>query len=122
SGILFLGKSESTGPAKSFFKVLDSSAKIFQRNDRPADPSISFSSLQLERGENQLKTAWSKGKDAKEDLTSLIKSFAPDSIVLDEDLCIQEIYGNAIYYLEFPEGKLHHAIDKLINPLFRSKI
>ncbi|WP_141734430.1 chemotaxis protein CheB [Oligoflexus tunisiensis] len=123
-GILFLGKSESTGSTgstKSFFTSIDGNFKIFRRNERPSDPSISFSSLQLERGEAKFKSEWPKSKDTIEQLNAMLRAFAPNCIVVDEDLSVREVYGTARRYLELPEGSQTLSIDKLLNPTIRNK-
>jgi two-component system, chemotaxis family, CheB/CheR fusion protein len=121
-GFLFLGKSESIGATKSFFVTVDNNAKIFQRNSRPSDPSVSFSSLQLERSEKKAINDVPRLRDVQEHIQSVIKSFAPHSIVVDEDMIVREIYGNAAKFLQFPEGSQNLNIDKLLSDELKNKV
>lgn len=120
TGVLFLGKAESVGVTKSYFAQID--AKLFQRNDRPSDLSIPFSSLQLERGERHAAERWHTARAGREQVSALVRGFAPDSLVLDDDFAVRELYGAAREVLSFPEGALTQSIEKLLAPELKSKI
>lgn len=124
-GVLFLGKSESIGGTKSFFRVLDPHAKLFERSNRAVDPGITFTSMQLSNSahaEQRMLEGWRGSREATAELTALVKSFAPDSIVVDEDFLVREIYGAARRYVTFPEGSLSQVVDRLLLPSLKSKV
>ncbi|QKT03834.1 PAS domain-containing protein [Ectothiorhodospiraceae bacterium 2226] len=120
NGLLFLGKAESLGSTKAYFRPVDN--KLYQRSDRPVDPEISFSSLPLERSARRAAERFHQARATQEQLLALIRAFAPDSLVLDEDLMVREIYGNARQYLRFPEGTVTHSVERLLADDIKNKI
>jgi two-component system CheB/CheR fusion protein len=45
---------------------------------------------------------------------AMISSFAPDSIIVDDDLRIRHVYGNAGSYLNIPPGEASYSITDLV--------
>ena len=124
SGLLFLGKAESLGATKSFFRSLNTPGKLFERTGRAADPGVTFTASRRShsaRSEQRLVDRRRGENAAAADLFSLIRSFAPDSVVVDEDFRVREVYGEARRYLAIPEGALSSAVDRLLRPDLQSK-
>lgn len=121
NGILFLGRSETIGSTKKHFENVDQAAKIYRRNTRAPDPSLSFTKLPAQRGKRSSHSS-PIPSSSKPDMTELVESIAPDSLVLDEDLFIKRVYGRAKRYLIFPDGELSGKLERLIHPDLKNKV
>ena len=63
-----------------------------------------------------------KRKPYEEHLHALIRRITPNCLILDEDLGVREVYGDARKYLRIPEGKLNQSIEKLLIEPLRAKV
>lgn len=107
-GILFLGSSESLGPAARDFMILSSKNKIF-RTLRPG--ALSLEALQIGRMDRALHvvsrppgvadpaTPMDRIKDA------LIDTLLPPSILLTETREIAHVFGDVSRFLRLPKGQ-----------------
>jgi len=129
SGLLFLGKSENVGSSSSLFEVLDSRHRIFARRpgvsrlvqsfSKHSNPAEPLGQVQVQRSISSL--------DLHKKVDRTIQDrYAPDSVVINEDLQILQFRGHTGFYLEPPAGEatyhllrmarggLQHPLRKLI--------
>ena len=115
SGLLFLGKSETVGGDSHLFDVRDKSAKIYIRIDRKGEMPRLLSRIETKREEKA--TRRDQDPSLATDLySSMVASFAPDSVVVGEGNEIRHLYGNAGKYLKFAQGEATHNVVKLLGP------
>ncbi|MCW8195146.1 PAS domain-containing protein [Proteobacteria bacterium 005FR1] len=122
NGLLFLGKSESLGHDKSFFRTVDPHAKVFERTNRLPAAAISFSKLKYPTQRMMSRALHVEQKARPELERDLIRDFCPDSLVLTDDFRISAVYGNAGQYLQFPDGPMEQKLDSLIHPSLKSQL
>jgi two-component system CheB/CheR fusion protein len=106
-GYLVLGTSETVGDG--LFKTIDKKSKIYKKRDgiNPIPVNLSVASVHNESGKprEEQKT----GKRSVRELTEgiLLKDFAPDCIVTNENGEILNIHGSAGKYLEIGPGDMN---------------
>ncbi|MGQ9427187.1 CheR family methyltransferase [Gilvimarinus sp. F26214L] len=120
-GLLFLGKSESLGQDKSFFRVLDSTAKIFERGNRVPDAGMSFGQLKTANHRSPAPAPGTRRSQAEIE-RGLIREFCPDSVVLADDFRVLAVYGEAARFLCFPDGPLDQRLDVLLRPELKNQL
>ena len=112
NGYLFLGSSEAIGRFEDLFKVVDQTARIFQRSDvksrftMPANPQGALKSLK--NSERRAPAATeplvprtnTKERDV---LNRIADKYAPVSILMDADGVLLERWGSTGKFLKFPE-------------------
>jgi two-component system CheB/CheR fusion protein len=105
TGVLFLGPAETIGSAGDLFKVMDDKHKIFTRKAVPIRFSTSFpisrnpvDPLPADLGAPRL-LDWQRQAD------QVIQSrYAPDGVIINQDLQIQQLRGRAGFYLQPASG------------------
>lgn len=110
-GILFIGSSESVGNFSDGFKLVDHKWKIFQRTSSVSLPPMFQSNLPFKVNEPVPKGTRVETKKAKEiSMTELIQktllnSFTPASVLINEKGDIVYIHGKTGKYLEPAMGQ-----------------
>lgn len=121
-GILFLGKSESTGPFGDLFSPSDSKNKIFQRKRGSSIHGVKFSAFKPQRltPTSRIpvvplheKRPLSINELVKEGLFNHLEH---PYVVVNELAEIEEINGDVRLYLTLPQGELQANLMKMINP------
>lgn len=120
-GLLFLGKSETIGVQKHFFRSVDQTARIFRRADQPVDPGISFRKLAAP-AKAGLTLRVQERLPSYQDGRLLIRSLWPDCLVLDESLRLLASHGVARKLLTIPEGDMGQDISNLLRPVVRERV
>jgi two-component system CheB/CheR fusion protein len=119
-GILFLGKSESVSAIADFFEVDSKPARIFTKLNRRGElpRGLSAQGRNGARAEREAPAARkpAEGTVAHDLYTSMIASFAPDSVVVTEENQVRHIHGQAGQYLSIVSGDPTHNITKLLPP------
>src|SRR5690606_22780030 len=121
-GILFLGKSEALGQSKAFFTPLDSSARIFQRRDREVDPNLNFAKQPSRKYESEAPSSLQANALESGIFTEVIRWLAPNSILLDADFKVLEVFGEAGQCLHIRAGIMRTGIEGLLKEEVRSKL
>lgn len=116
-GILFLGRSEAvSGAATNLFQVQDKESRVYystKERSRATLPSGKVSGF--DAAGYMAKTREERSEEAGLELFhAMIASFAPDSLVVDEDHKVKHIFGRANQYLCFPSGEATFTITKLL--------
>lgn len=117
-GFLFLGKSETVGQFSDLFHTIDGKHKIFKRKGGQSLNAVRFTSIKTLRqsksviGQTKEKTRLTINEMIKE---TFYNTFEHPYIVINEDLDIQEIYGDVRIYIGLQEGSMNANILKLIN-------
>jgi two-component system CheB/CheR fusion protein len=110
-GLLFLGSSESLGPASILFSVLDKKCKIFKKLPNMEKKYPLFNLTHPKRDFSMYKTELSQQKKTFEEVNSLkllkamlYQSGMPASAIINEQGEIVYVHGKLGPYLELPEG------------------
>jgi two-component system, chemotaxis family, CheB/CheR fusion protein len=115
-GLLFLGKSEAVPQEGRGFRVLAAKHKIFERlgtrvgnrgelphpTRREASRESAFVSRAREVGQ------------ALDLFNAVVNGLAPDSIVIDNEVYIKHVFGNAGEFLVHPAGQATQNLSKLL--------
>jgi len=123
-GILFLGSSETTGDMTDYFEPLHNKWKLYhsrgkKRRDMLSESSINFSTSsrhnrpRLESGSRT--TAYSTTEERTVDrlLQGVSGDYLPFTMVINEQMELLHVVGNANDYLRFPAGKMISDASKL---------
>ncbi len=121
-GYLFLGRSESVLHQESLFDVVDKEARIYRRRDGIQKP--------LFRTDPQLPPIAAPRKGpirCDKDLNELLleaagRLFLPVSLLVNSQLQIKHIHGDASRYLTIPSGRPSFDLLSLIRPELRTDI
>lgn len=114
-GILFLGKSETAGQPPGLFEPVDKQSKIYLRTGQARELPRLPNRREQQR-EAHLVSEDREASRGDEFLYSLIRSMAPDSVLIDETRQIQQLFGNAGDYLRLPMGAATMVLNKLLDP------
>ena len=113
-GIMMLGSSETTGPLADEFRTIDEGWRIFQKiRDRPNLLAKYLGKLHVGRsGARQLVNILNKDRPNEMSFTRLIESydlvlgqFVKSGLLLDEDRCVRQVFGNASDFLNDPDNR-----------------
>jgi two-component system CheB/CheR fusion protein len=106
-GLLFLGTSESVRRHENLFKGLDRSAGLYRRKN--LDPTTEARDLVLS---SILSPSPNSGTEERksmelEDLAqqALLHSYAPPSVIVNEEGEVRYFHGRTVRYLELPQGR-----------------
>jgi two-component system, chemotaxis family, CheB/CheR fusion protein len=113
SGLLFLGSAEGIGSATDLFSTVDSMHRIFSRKPGPSrfiqalpnshNPAEPWAQAQVESSIGGLELA--------KRVDRIIQTrYAPDGVVVDQNLEIRQFRGHTGFYLEPPEGTATHHL------------
>jgi two-component system, chemotaxis family, CheB/CheR fusion protein len=113
SGLLFLGSAETVGSATDLFIPVDSTHKIFSRKAGPSRLVQAFANRRT-AGEPwaQVQVETSIGNlELEKVVDRMIQNrYAPDCVVIDQNLEIRQFRGHTGFYLEPPAGKATHHL------------
>ena len=121
AGFLMLGASEG-GVAGDLFSVVDRAHRIYARREtakRPYPfPAVARASRQAAPADGAIAgpapESWGHADVRKEVDRVLLSKYSPAGVVVDEDLEVIEIRGDAGPYLALPAGKVSFNLVKLI--------
>ncbi|MGE3683206.1 MAG: chemotaxis protein CheB [Bdellovibrionales bacterium] len=113
SGILFLGKSETTSAAEGLFDQADKNARLFYRSAKRGDLPRSYSRSELSR-EAVLLNRDREGGFGIDLFHCMVANHTPDSVLVDEQGKIRHLFGEANRYLNLPRGEPTVSITKLV--------
>ena len=116
NGILFLGKSETTGPASELFNTFSKNEKIFQRKNIPGrfisvptiKNEIKKTRLPINERTNlhlSLRPEVQKTDFRKNAESLLLSLYTPACVIVNEQTDIVHIHGNISPFLEASQGK-----------------
>ena len=130
NGYLFLGSSETLGEFHNHFETLKERSKIYQKVSNRQIPLGSAPPQFSESGRRQsglsappLRTFHKQGKLENQlhfdVLEKLVRNFAPDCILLNEELDAVHVYGDVHLYTKgISDGRITHNIkDMLVDDL-----
>jgi two-component system CheB/CheR fusion protein len=114
-GLLFLGRSETANHPAGCFEQLDKQSKLYAR----VRSATGLQPPQMRiRREAQREAAWasrdreeSQGADA---FHAMIDAVAPNSVLVDDESRIRQVFGSAGDYLRLPPGEAPTATAKLV--------
>ena len=123
NGALFLGSSESTGEMASYFDVLDQKLKIFRSKGRMKPlsdthlPSVSDTRFHEMKGQFAIARRAVRATEEERVMERFIEAasvdYIPLALVVNEQLEVQHIFGDAAGYLKLPSGKVVNDISKM---------
>ena len=120
-GILFLGKSETSGAAARLFQPLQRQLRIYQRNEDVKAHLPHLTPLRNGREHDDSYTRHaSKKQTSVETLKALLLGiYEPNCVLLDEQLDVTYIRGDVSAYVAFTEGRAVLNILDLVRNEFR---
>ncbi len=121
AGFLMLGSSEAAASA-DLFSVVDREHRIYSRRETARKPHPFPAAARASRQAEPARGAsteppqalWSHADVRKEVDRLLLSKYSPAGVVVDEDLEVIEIRGNAGPYLALPVGKVSFNLVKMI--------
>ncbi len=122
NGMLFLGKSETTGAAERLFLPLMRASRIYQRN---GDVKAHLPHLTAARGErHHVDGHYLPGAEKKTTPSDVLKQsmldlYRPDCVMLDDRLDVTYVRGDVSTYLKLPEGRAALNVLDLVRNEFR---
>ncbi len=121
-GYLFLGRSESVLHQEALFEVADKEARLYRRR-RGGRKLLLQTEPRVAPPVEPRKTGGRPPKDLPElVLEQAVRLFLPVSLVVDGQLQIKHIHGDAGRYLIIPSGKPSFDLLSLIRPELRTDI
>jgi two-component system, chemotaxis family, CheB/CheR fusion protein len=109
SGILLLGKSETTGPASEYFLTTLKDDKIYTRKTVPSQfvhvPSERKETVQAETFNKASRLIVQQSDFRKSAEAILLSKYTPASVIINELMDIVHIQGSIAPFLEPPQGK-----------------
>lgn len=120
---LFLGSSEVVGSASNLFQQRHK-ARLFQRNDLAPPPTPRLIQLQSRVNVTDLVKPMAKppldpGLLLREQLA---RSYAPPSVLVDEDNKLVELFGETQAYFRLGEGSAQLDVLRIIRPDLRTEL
>ena len=117
-GYLFLGKSESLGQQTRLFSVIDSKHKIYRR--KAGNASLRLAKVQLPK----LKVTPPVAKLNRPDpaMMALIESYAPASVLVNQEGEALRLFGNITPFLSVPQGTATLHLPAIVLPALRTEI
>ncbi|MFZ4057801.1 MAG: chemotaxis protein CheB, partial [Ferruginibacter sp.] len=121
-GILLLGKSESVGQFTDLFSIVDAKNKLFQKKRGNHLHAVKFSAFKAQRI-STLASTKSIVKNTKSEVTvaalikeTLFNSFPHPYVVINENLDIEEVYGDIRLFVTLSTGEMQANLIKMVNP------
>ena len=111
-GLLFLGKSEAVPHDSRAFRILDKRFKLYERLSLKGE--IPHHVKKDMPQEAALVTRAKEVGQALDLFNAVITGLAPDSIIVDHELFIKHVFGNAGELLVHPPGQATQNISKLL--------
>ncbi|WP_286191918.1 chemotaxis protein CheB [Roseomonas genomospecies 6] len=110
SGFLFLGTSETLGDLSAEFHVLDSRNKLFQslrtgthRLSRLLVPTVAAPVHR--HGDEAMSQAQEEGIAIDEAISTLMRAYVPPSLLVNDQMNIMHVFGEASSILKVPAGE-----------------
>ncbi len=123
NGTLFLGSSETTGDMSSYFDVLEPKLKIFRSKGRlkPLSdthlPTVTDTRFHEMKGQFAVARRALRTTDEERIMERFIdvacQDYIPLALVVNEQLEVQHIFGDASGYFRLPSGKVVNDISKM---------
>ena len=123
NGALFLGSSETTGDMASYFDVLEPKLKIFRSKGRlkPLSdthlPTVTDTRFHEMKGQFAVARRALRATDEERVMERFIETasldYIPLALVVNEQLEVQHIFGDAAGYFRLPSGKVVNDISKM---------
>ena len=123
NGILFLGSSETTGDMASYFDVLDQKLKVFRSKGRlkPLSdthiPTVTDTRFHEMKGQFAVARRALRATDEERVMERFIEAasldYIPLALIVNEQLEVQHIFGDAAGYFKLPSGKVVNDIAKM---------
>ena len=107
TGLLFLGPAETVSSAADLFQVVDDKHKIFARSTVPIRFSASFPIRRDPVGASPTDLGFPRSIDVdwQRQADQVIQNrYAPDGVIINQDLQIQQFRGRTGFYLQPPSG------------------
>ena len=123
-GYLFLGKSESIGHHGDYFRPIRNTSKLFKKRigmEKHSAPMFSHFrpkmpvSMEKQKEEESLSVT-----DMMRE--TFVKAYAPDSVVVNDELDILHFHENVETFMRLPRGKPNLNLSKLIIDDFRTDL
>ncbi len=123
-GHLFLGKSESISQITDLYQPVDQKNKIFQRRGGIENQlGYNFSKSRRPSSSRKVVSSDDKEKDFFSRVQyALIRQLGAASIVVDENLNIERIYGDATPYIKVADGRPSWNLSEIVSEAFRYEI
>lgn len=121
-GFLFLGKSESTTQVTDLFRPIKSRERIFQkRNIAAPQPHTTFTGARPigNYAGNKANSEITKVPELPE---AFVEQLGSTVVLVNENLEIQHIYGQATPFLELPRGKPSLNLGEIVTGLFKPEL
>ena len=119
SGFLFLGTSETLGDLQSDFHTVDSRNKIFQslragsfRLSRLLVPTVAAPLAR--HGDDVSTPALEEGAAIDEAMAALMKAYVPPCLLVNEQMNIMHVFGDASSLLKVPPGEATLNVLKML--------
>ncbi|PWC83092.1 chemotaxis protein [Azospirillum sp. TSH100] len=119
SGFLFLGTSETLGDLQSDFHTVDSRNKVFQslragsfRLSRLLVPTVAAPLAR--HGDEGPSQAMEEGAAIDEAMATLMKAYVPPCLLVNEQMTIMHVFGDASSLLKVPPGEATLNVLKLL--------
>ncbi len=123
NGIMFLGSSETTGDMSSYFDVVDQKLKLFRSRGRlkPLSethlPMVTDTRFHEMKGQFAIARRAVRATDEERVMERFIETvsldYIPLALVVNEQLEVQHIFGDAAGYFRLPSGKVVNDISKM---------
>lgn len=123
NGVLFLGSSETTGDMASYFEPLEHKLKIFRSKGRlkPLSdthlPTVTDTRFHEMKGQFTVARRTLRATDEERVMERFIETVSTDyiplALVVNEQLEVQHIFGDAAGYFKLPSGKVVNDISKM---------
>lgn len=123
NGVLFLGSSETTGEMSSYFEPLEQKLKIFRSKGRlkPLSdthlPTVTDTRFHEMKGQFAVARRALRATDEERVMERFIEvaslDYIPLALVVNEQLEVQHIFGDAAGYFRLPSGKVVNDISKM---------
>jgi two-component system CheB/CheR fusion protein len=121
-GYLFLGNSETLGPADGSFEAVSKKWRIYTRLAHSARHSLEFSTsptrqlAEARRGEGPVAMRPAPAQALQQ---ALLEEFAPPTVVVDRRERIVYYHGDMTAYLAHPSGEPTYDLYELLRPVFQ---
>lgn len=112
-GLLFLGKSETPPASTGQFNVVDKNAKIYSRGEIKAELPRHSSHFEAKREARLIE----KERDSNLGqifFEAMVVGFAPNSVMVDQEMNVRHVYGNAGSFLNLVAGEATFSLNKLL--------
>ncbi len=122
-GYLFLGKSESTAQVTDIFRAVKAQARIFQKRSvssyNPQRFFLSGKSSVIEQHVSRSSREFDKTPQLPE---TLLEQFSEASILINDNLDVEHIYGNSNHYLKLSKGKPSLNLCEIVIETFKHEV